>query len=143
MATDNFKPINDMLDKARKFVEEQKGQWDHLQWNQLLNDLQKKGLELSDEAKHRFGEVLEGMKGIYHQASQTEGVSKVLNTIKEQAIEFVQANKNGWDHSAWEKLLADIKSSGVNLTDETRTYLGNLVEALRKLSNTNPGGPTT
>lgn len=122
-----------MLEKGRKFVEEQKGQWEHIQWDELLGDLQSKGGQLTDEAKHRFGEALEGMKNIYGEMAQTEGVKNSLSKIKDHTVKFVSAHKDGWDHKAWEKLLEDLNKEGIVLTEQTKKYLGNLVEATQKL----------
>ena len=133
MANDALQSIKDMLDKGKSFIEEKKGEWDHIQWDSLLNDVQSKGSQLTDEAKHRFGEALEGMKGIYVEMGKTDEVAKTLTTIKDATIKFVTAHKEGWDHVAWEQFLADLQKSGVSLTDSTKAYLGNMVEAARKL----------
>ncbi|MCB1145603.1 MAG: hypothetical protein KDK38_02280 [Leptospiraceae bacterium] len=133
MANDPFQSIKELLESGKTFIEEKKGQWDHIQWDSLLSDLQTKGANLTDEAKHRFGEALEGLKGIYGEVNKTEEVAKVLGSVKDQTLKFVQAHKDGWDHVAWEQFLAEIQQSGVNLTESTKAYLGNLVEAVRRL----------
>ena len=58
MANDPFQSIKELLESGKTFIEEKKGQWDHIQWDSLLSDLQTKGANLTDEAKHRFGEAL-------------------------------------------------------------------------------------
>lgn len=125
--------LTDMLNQAKKFIEEQQGKWEHSEWVELLAKVQKKGVELSDEAKHRFGEVLEGMKAIYHELGQTQKVGEVLNTIKEKSLNFVERNRHGWDHAAWEEFVKDIENSGIELTEAMKTYLGHVIEALKKL----------
>lgn len=125
--------LQSLLDSGKAFVEEKKGEWDHIQWDQLLSDIQKNGEQLTDEAKHRFGEILEGLKGIYNEAGKTEGVAKTLDQVKNKVVDFVKANSNGWDQAAWESFLAEIQNSGVTLTNETRAYLSNIAEAARKL----------
>lgn len=138
MAIEKNNLLNDVIDKAKDFIETTKGHWDHIQWNDLLSNFQEKGSQLSDEAKHRFGEVLEGIKGIYSEAKDVTAISQSLNTIKEQAIEFVHSHKEGWDHAAWEELLANLRSSGVDLNRNATAYLGNMLEALKRLNQVKP-----
>lgn len=122
-----------MLDKAKAFVEEKKGEWDHIQWDQLLNDLQSQGVKLTDEAKSRFGEILEGLKGVYSEAAKTEGVAKTLTEVKDQVVTFVQANSSGWDQAAWDSFVQNIQKKGVELSGEGQKYLGNIAEAAKKI----------
>lgn len=133
MAEDIFKPIKDILSNAQKFVDEQKGKWDEMQWQEFLNDMQKKGIEITDEMKSNAGAVLESMKNVYNSMSATEGVSASLADITNEIVQFVKKQKGSWNHEEWEALLQSLQKKGMELTDETKNYVGGILEAAKKI----------
>ena len=51
-----------LLDLAGKFVTEQGGTWGHGEWETLLADAAKLGVELNDESRRNLGNILEASK---------------------------------------------------------------------------------
>jgi len=63
-------PINrKLLEVASQFVEEQRGWWEHPDWEAFLGRLHKEGFKLSDEVKAPIGNILEIFKGYYHSSN--------------------------------------------------------------------------
>lgn len=52
-----------------------------------------------------------------------------LQSVLEMAGTFVTSQKGSWEHGDWETLLAKMESQGVQVTDETKRNLGNILEA--------------
>ncbi len=127
-----------LVDLAGKFVEKQKGAWDHTAWLDLLSDVQKKGIELSDDMTANIGSVLEGMKKVYETTAATKGMENVMSDISELTVNFIKKTKGVWDQSGWETYLKDLQTKGVNLTDETRSYLEEVLKASKELYTISP-----
>ncbi len=70
------------------FVTKTKGIWDQAGWESFLKDLQKKGVEYTDESRSYFGEVLEAAKQLYTISpvvSKAEEKEPVMKEVKEPA----------------------------------------------------------
>ena len=57
--------LQSMLDLAGKFVIDQKGCWEHADWEVLLAKVGAMGMALSDETKRNLGNILESCKYFY------------------------------------------------------------------------------
>ena len=57
--------LNELLGLAGDFVVNQKGAWEHGDWEVLLAKLAETGLELDDEAKRNLGNILESARHFY------------------------------------------------------------------------------
>ena len=119
-----------LIDLAGKFVDSQKGMWDHTAWLNFLSEAQKKTVELSDDMKNNLGLVLESMKKFYNGSTATKGMENVMAGISEHTINFFKKTKGVWDQSEFETYVKDIQKEGFDLTDETRSYLGEVFESL-------------
>lgn len=63
-------PINrKLLEIASEFVEEQKGRWEHPDWEGFLDRLGRDGFQLSKEFEPPIGNILEIFKDYYHRDS--------------------------------------------------------------------------
>ncbi len=127
-----------LVDLAGKFVESQKGMADHTAWSDFLSDVQKKGIELSDEMKSNLALVLESMKKVYAATEATKGMENVMSDISDHTVNFMKKTKGVWDQPGWEAYLKDLQKKGIDLTDETRSYLGEILEASRKIYSVLP-----
>ncbi len=56
--------------------------------------------------------------------AKTHPVQKLLTL----AGKFVAEQQGDWDHEAWERLLAEAAQSGMNMDDEAKRNLGNILE---------------
>jgi hypothetical protein len=54
-------------------------------------------------------------------------MEKILKT----AGDFVIAQKGDWDHDAWEGLLASVSGLGLDVEDDFKRNLGNVLEATK------------
>ena len=120
-----------LIDLAGKFIDSQKGMWDHTAWVNFLSEAQKKTVELSDDMKNNLGLVLESMKKFYNASTATKGMENVMAGISEHTINFFKKTKGVWDQSELETYVKDIQKKGFDLTDETRSYLGEVFESLK------------
>lgn len=63
-------PINrKLLETASMFVEEQSGCWEHPDWEDFLERLNRDGFQLSKEVEPPIGSILEVFKDYYHRDS--------------------------------------------------------------------------
>ncbi len=138
MAEKTMPGFDILIDLSRKFVEGQKGVWDHTAWMDFLSDVQKKGVELSDDMTAYLGSVLEAMKNVYGAATATKGIGKVMSDGSKLTVDFITKTKGVWDQAGWELFLKDLQKKGVELTDETTSYFGEVLEASRKLYTISP-----
>jgi hypothetical protein len=127
--------FDEILKRAAGFVDRQKGRWDNAEWLGFLADVRQKGTGLSKEAEDYLGQVLESMKRFYRSNGQTrgKGISEGLNGVSEQAAKFVHQSRGIWDHAAWEKFLRNVQKTGVKLSGETTTYVGEILEASKRI----------
>ncbi len=116
-----------------EFVEHQNGVWDHEAWLDFLTELQKKGFELSNDMKAYLGLVLEAMKKLYYASTAPEDMQLYLFNISEQVMTFIIKTSGSWGHSDWERFLDELSEKGIELTDETRSYLGEVLESIKEL----------
>ena len=120
-----------LVDLTSKFVESQKGAWDHTAWLNFVSDVQKKDLELSDDMTDNLGLVLESMKKFYSASTDIKGIETVMGGISDSTMDYFKKTKGVWDQSEWETYLNDVQKKGVELTDETRSYLKEVFESLQ------------
>lgn len=133
MSKDFTQVFNDLVGMAGKFVDQQKGVWDHKEWTNFITDAQKKGVEMTEEMKSHVGTVLESMKKSYNAALDTKGMENTMKDISTQTIKFIQDTKGVWDHTEWEKFLKEVQKKGMQLNDETTAYMGGIVESSKDL----------
>ncbi len=133
MAKKALEGFDILVDLAGKFVERQKGGWDHTAWLEFLSDVQRRGFELSDEIKADLGLVTESMKKFYTAVTAARGVENVMLRISDDTVNFVKKTRGVWDYSGWEGLLKEFHKKGLDLTEETVSYLGEILESVKGL----------
>ncbi len=138
MAKKTMIGFDSLIDLTGKFVEQQKGVWDHTEWLNFLSDLEKKGFELSDDIINYVGSVLETMIKVYESIATTKGARNVMSGITKETVNFIKTTKGVWGHSEWENFLKSIQTMGINLTDESMNYLGGVLESVNKIYATLP-----
>ncbi|MBF0609134.1 MAG: hypothetical protein SFH39_18845 [Candidatus Magnetobacterium sp. LHC-1] len=52
------------------------------------------------------------------------------------STKFVSQQGGKWDHAAWLEFLSDIQKMGYNLTHDMQSYLGSMLESMKKLYST-------
>lgn len=55
----------------------------------------------------------------------------LLQGVLDLAAEFVIDHKGTWEHADWEELLLKAEKLGLELTDECKRNLGNILENLK------------
>ncbi|HRK35487.1 MAG TPA: hypothetical protein PLJ47_12895 [Candidatus Hydrogenedentes bacterium] len=68
--------LTSMLKMAGDFVTQQKGKWEHKDWEAFLEQVQKAGIELTDEVKKTLGHLLEVSKAFYMNVSSVPNKKK-------------------------------------------------------------------
>jgi hypothetical protein len=61
--------LKQLLDMTGKFVEQQRGKWEHKDWEAFLDKMSKAGIDLTDEVKRNLGNILEASKHFYSSVS--------------------------------------------------------------------------
>ncbi|MEO5360245.1 MAG: hypothetical protein H7843_07315 [Nitrospirota bacterium] len=133
MAKKSTGQFDDIIESAAKFVEQQKGVWDHTAWTDFLSGISKMGFDIDSEMKAYLGSLLESMKKYYTAASATSGISSTMKGIAEDTVTFITKTKGSWDHSGWEEYLKDMHKKGAELSEETTKYLGSVLEISKEL----------
>ncbi len=119
--------FGDIIDSTGKFIEKQKGYWDHINWERFLKDVQKIGGELTEETKSYLGEVLESAKKFYHSLS-----TEVKEAKKERAITEVPKKE---EKLIKRKLEKELKVQPLKKTRLTKGFFTGLEEGLFLVSN--------
>lgn len=57
--------LQKVLDLVAAFVAEQKGQWNHVEWEGFLGKVAELGIEMTDENKRSLGNLLEAGKAFF------------------------------------------------------------------------------
>jgi hypothetical protein len=122
--------FNNLIKRASKFVEKQKGVWDHSKWQSFLSDTQKKGVNMTEEKRKYLGSVMESMKKFYESSSETG--KRMTGTVSDQTAKFIDKTKGKWEHLEWEKFVKDIQKKGVDITEDTKANLGGILESAKK-----------
>jgi superoxide dismutase len=133
MAKQMMGQFDDLIKYAAKFVETQKGAWDHTAWVDFLADTEKKGYEMTNELKSYLGTTLESMRKFYTASSSTESIAASLKSISDDSVKFIKKTNGMWNHSEWESFLGEIQKKGISLSEETMRYTGNILESVKSL----------
>ena len=74
--------VQKLLTVTGKFVVDQKGAWEHGDWEALLDGVTGMGLELTDECKRNLGNICEATKYFYHKLPATPPRKKAAARAK-------------------------------------------------------------
>jgi hypothetical protein len=86
-------PIEDIVSRAQKFVEKQKGRWDHAAWEKLVKDVSSSGIEMSDDTRRHLGNMLESVKHFYTELSKPEAKKKAAAKKKKSGAKKKSTSK--------------------------------------------------
>ena len=78
-------PVKNLLGMAGDFVTQQKGKWEHKDWEAFLEQVQKAGVDLTDELKKSLGHVLEASKQFYSGVSRIPDKKQPASKAKPRA----------------------------------------------------------
>lgn len=120
------------VDLASKFVEKQRGIWDHEKWLDFLLDAQKKGFDFNDEIKANLGLLLESMKKFYNVATATKEIDHLMLQISELTVNYFKKASGVWDQSEWESFLKTLQNKGFYLNEESISYLREVLTSAKK-----------
>lgn len=62
----------------------------------------------------------------------TIGKTTNFEELTKLAIDFVTTKKGLWDHAAWMDFMSNLQAKGFDLSGDTQTHLGNLLEAMKR-----------
>lgn len=130
------KSMKDFMSMASKFVESNKGVWDHTAWLDFVSDAQKKGVEMCDDTKACAGTVMEAMRKYYMTMMETKGMANIMGEVSDSTIKFIKDTKGTWNHAEWEAFVKTMQEKGMKMNDEAKNYLGTMLEATKELANT-------
>lgn len=134
MATKNIiGSFDDLIELATKFVEQQGGKWDHTAWLEFLSEIQKSGYNLSHDMQSYLGSMLESLKKVHGSINSTGRIESVMLGLSESTVNFIKSTKGMWNQSNWDSFLKDLQQKGLELTDETTSYVGGVLEAAKEL----------
>jgi len=130
--------VDTLFDLAGKFIEGQRGVWDHTVWQNFIEGLMKKGYELTDDMKTYTGSVLEVMKKFSNAMSATMGMNQVVTDILGHTVSFMMDTTRVWDQREWGSFLKELKEQGIDLTDEMMNYFEGVIEVAREIYTISP-----
>ncbi len=133
MAKNAIERFNMLADLAIKFVEFQKGAWDHTAWSDFLLDVQKAGFELTDDMRDYLSSVLESMIKLYKTSTDTRDIQCSSLDIFEHSVHFFMKTRGVYDLSEWETFLKDLQKKGIQCNEEARAYLRTVFEAANEI----------
>jgi hypothetical protein len=133
MSKDFTNSFNELVALATKFVESQKGTWDHYAWLDFISEVQKKGFEINDDLQDQLGTVTESMKKCYNASADTKSIQNMLGEISQSSIEFIKKTKGVWDNAGWESYVKDLQKKGLALNEQSQSYAGNILESVKSL----------
>ncbi|MBF0555137.1 MAG: hypothetical protein HQK96_11380 [Nitrospirae bacterium] len=120
-----------LLELASDFVERQKGTWDHTTWLGFLDEVQKKGIELTTDMERYVGLVLETLKKVYNASTNIDGIRNVMIDMSSQTADFVKKTRGVWNQSDGEVFLKELRQKGLNLNEDMMSYFGGVLEAVK------------
>ncbi|MBF0318956.1 MAG: hypothetical protein HQL01_04005 [Nitrospirae bacterium] len=132
-----------LLKLANDFVERQKGTWDHAAWLGFLEEVQKKGIEMTSDMERYIGLVLETLKKVYNASTNVSGIRNVMIEMSEHTAGFVKNTRGVWNQSDGENFLKDLRQKGLNLNEEMMSYYGGVLEAVKGIYATISKNPDT
>lgn len=125
-----MKLFEDITNYGKNFVQGNRGVWDHKRWEQLLTDIQKKGVTMTEEAVNSIGQMLESFKKVL--TSSSMDLHK-FDEVAESSKEFVMKRKGKWNHDLWLGFLDDLQKKGIPRIEEIADSIGWVLESLRKI----------
>jgi len=66
-----------------------------------------------------------------------EEMARFYDLVK-QAFDFVETRKGTWDHEGWLNFLGEVQNKGYHVTEETQSYLGLILESIKKFNQNFP-----
>ncbi len=138
--------LDELIKNAANFVEKQQGMWDHNAWLNFISDAQKKGVQLSEEMQSYIGGMLEAMKKIYQTQTMEDSnaaISETMASLSSLTADFIKKTKGIWDHTGWEDFITELQQKGISLTEETREYIGEVLESAKEFYKTMPATELT
>ncbi|MCI4625870.1 MAG: hypothetical protein L3V56_07900 [Candidatus Magnetoovum sp. WYHC-5] len=133
MTLKKYPSFEELVEYATKFVEKQGGTWDHTAWLEFLAEIQQKGVKITHEMQAYMGNVIESMKKLHNSITSTSGLENIMLAISDNTVKFVKKTQGSWDHSGWEAYIKDIQKKGVELNEESKSYLGKVLESAKEL----------
>lgn len=127
------KPLNDLIQRASDFVNENRGRWSNKQWQDFIAKNKKSGIEITDELQSYLKELVEAMKEFYHATRSTDGVSKALKSAASDTAKFVSEHKGRWTKAERKEFSNRFKSGRESLSEEAKTYLGGILDAAKDI----------
>ncbi len=102
-------------------------------WSVFIHNLQKEGFDISERIQLNLGLLSESLSALYTPNQPTENIDHIVSVVSRASAAFVKRNKGAWGHWEWETHLAALMDKGVEVTDEYRVHLGNILEVTKGL----------
>ncbi|KWT75938.1 hypothetical protein [Candidatus Magnetominusculus xianensis] len=125
--------FDDLISTVGKFVDVQKGAWDHLEWERLVSKVQRMGYEMSGDIIHNLGTTVESLKKLYITKTNKDDMLRVVTDIPKAIARFIDETRGMWEHADWLRLLKEVEKVGIAISEETQKHIGDMLEASKRL----------
>ncbi|MBF0567373.1 hypothetical protein [Candidatus Magnetominusculus dajiuhuensis] len=125
--------FDDLINTVGKFVDMQKGTWDHLEWERLVSKVQRMGYEMSGDIVYNLGTTVESLKKLYFSKTSKDEMLRIVTDVPKGIARFIEETRGMWEHADWLRLLEDMEKVGIAISEDTQRYIGDMLEASRRL----------
>ncbi|MBF0488350.1 MAG: hypothetical protein HQK98_09340 [Nitrospirae bacterium] len=125
--------FDDLISTVGKFVDMQKGTWDHLEWERLVSKVQRMGYEMSGDIVYNLGTTVESLKKLYLSKTSKDEMLRIVTDVPKGIAHFMEETRGIWEHADWLRLLKEMEKVGIAISEDTQKYIGDMLEASRRL----------
>ncbi len=125
--------FDDLITLTGSFVGSQKGRWDNAELLRFISVAQKRGFVITDRVKSYINLVLIAMQNFYDTAAPKK--ENKMSELSDHTVKFIKKTEGVWSDSELNRFIKGAKRKGIDLNDEARAYLNNILESSRVLYN--------
>ncbi len=83
--------------------------------------------------RHYLGLVIEAMRKVYEVTITTKSPEYIMSDMSAHTVNFIKENEGEWDYTGWEAFLRSFQKRDLDLRDEVKAYLVEVLDASREL----------
>lgn len=130
-----MKKVHNLIIVVSNFIEHKKGAWGNDDRDALFSELKERGYDTSnEELQNLIDSLLESITSLRLNLSSQGKSEDLISGLSDDTISFIENSSVLWGYNDWMNFISNIHKVGINITDDTISYFGNILNSAQQIS---------